>query len=101
MARIRSDGSKATLKCIDPRNGGVKWSQRTGFGGVTAVGDTLLVMSERGELIAAKASPQGYTELARAQVIGGKCWTIPTVSNGRIYVRNQAGRLVCLDLSGG
>jgi outer membrane protein assembly factor BamB len=36
--------------------------------------------------------------LARYQVIGGKCWTAPVLAQGRLYVRNAKGELVCLDL---
>ena len=94
-----SDGRSATLKCIDPKSGAVKWSEVTGFGGVAAVGDTLVVLNESGELITGKASPDGFKELARTQAIAKKCWTIPTIAAGKLLVRNQAGTLVCFDLS--
>ena len=94
-----SDGRSATLKCIDPKSGAVKWSEATGFGGVAAVGDTLVVLNESGELITGKASPDGFKELARTQAIAKKCWTIPTIAAGKLLVRNQAGTLVCFDLS--
>ena len=89
-----SDGSKCELKCIDPADGSVKWSERIGFGGVTAVGDTLIALNERGELITAKATPDGFEPLSRFQAISKKCWTIPTVANGKLFVRNQAGTLI-------
>ena len=78
----------------------MKWSQRTGFGGLSAAGDTLIILNDRGELITAKATPDGFRELARAQPIGKKCWTTPTLAGGKLYIRNQAGTLVCLDVSG-
>jgi len=92
-------GAKAQLKCIDPSDGSVKWAERTGFGGLTAANDTLIILNERGELITAKASPESFRELARAQPIGKKCWTVPTLANGKLYIRNQSGTLVCLDVS--
>jgi hypothetical protein len=30
----------------------------------------------------------------------GKCWTVPVLANGRIYARNAAGQLVCVDVGG-
>lgn len=95
-----TSGAKGELKCIDPKDGSVKWSQRTGFGGLSAAGDTLIILNDRGELITAKATPDGFRELARAQPIGKKCWTTPTLAGGKLYIRNQAGTLVCLDVSG-
>jgi hypothetical protein len=60
----------------------------------------LIVISDKGELVVAQASPQGFNPISRAQVLGGKCWTVPTLANGRIYCRNAKGDLVCLDAAG-
>ena len=38
------------------------------------------------------------TSLTCAQVLGGKCWTVPVLANGRIYCRNAQGTLICLDV---
>ncbi|MFT4641866.1 MAG: outer membrane protein assembly factor BamB [Verrucomicrobiales bacterium] len=91
-------GNDATLKCIDWKTGEVKWSQKAvGTGGVTAADGNLIVLTSRGELIVAPASPESFQPLTRAQVLGGKCWTCPVLSNGRIYCRNADGKLVCID----
>jgi len=58
----------------------------------------LLVLSEKGELVLADASPDGFKPVARAQVLGGVCWTPPALANGLLYVRNAKGDLICLDL---
>ena len=58
----------------------------------------LIVLSERGELIIAESSREQFKPIARAQVLGGKCWTVPVLANGQIYCRNAAGNLVCLDV---
>jgi len=31
-------------------------------------------------------------------VLQGKCWTTPVLAGGRIYCRNAAGDVVCLDV---
>jgi hypothetical protein len=60
----------------------------------------LIGMSDKGELLVADPTPAEFRVISRAQVLGGKCWTVPTLANGRIYCRNAKGDLVCLDLSG-
>ena len=61
----------------------------------------LILMSERGELIIAEASPQKYTELSRARVFeDGHSWSTPVLSAGRIYCRSSEGELVCRDHRG-
>jgi len=90
---------KQELRCVDILNGDIKWSI-PGFGqdSQIAAGDRLIVLTERGELVIAGVQPARGEILARAQVIGGKCWTQPTLANGLLYCRNAKGQVVCLDL---
>ncbi|MDW8308097.1 MAG: PQQ-binding-like beta-propeller repeat protein [Verrucomicrobiales bacterium] len=90
------------LKCIELATGAEKWSQAGfGSGGATVlVGEHVLVQSDRGPLVLVAAQPDGYREVARAQVLGGKCWTMPAISNGRLYARNTKEG-VCLDVKPG
>jgi outer membrane protein assembly factor BamB len=93
------EDKQPTLKCVEFATGKEKWSQGgLGAAGVSAAGDKLLVLSEQGELLVAPASADGWKPLARAKVLEGKCWTAPVLANGRVYVRNGAGDVVCLDL---
>ena len=55
--------------------------------------------SAKGELITAKASPAKFDVISRAKVLDGKCWSAPVLANGRLYCRNAAGDVVCLDVS--
>jgi outer membrane protein assembly factor BamB len=90
-----------TLKCIDLAGGAERWRSRgIGKGGLTAADGKLIVLTERGELVLAAASPDRYTELARAKVLTGTCWTHPVLAGGRIYCRSHEGELVCLDVRG-
>ncbi len=41
---------------------------------------------------------RGFEPIAEAQVLTGKCWTVPVLANGLLYCRNAAGDVVCLDL---
>jgi len=90
----------APLKCVDIRTGEEKWS-REGFGGGGAtilVGGNVLAQCDRGPLVLVAARPDAYKEIARAEIYGGKCWTMPVISNGRIFARNtQEG--YCLNVA--
>jgi hypothetical protein len=57
----------------------------------------LLFLSEKGQLQVAKASPEGYNALATAPVLSGRCWTVPTLQEGRLYLRDFKN-IVCLDM---
>ena len=95
-------GKPASLKCLDWQTGDVKWSQKgLGLGALTAADGKLIIVSEKGELVIAEATPAAFKPLARAQVLGGKCWTTPVLSDGRVYARNSTGDLVCVDVRGG
>jgi outer membrane protein assembly factor BamB len=95
------DTRDGALKCLDLRTGATKWSHEgLGVGSVMLAGDKLVALSDKGELIIARAVPDAYQELVSASILSGKCWTMPVLSGGRIYARNAAGDLVCVDVSG-
>jgi outer membrane protein assembly factor BamB len=80
----------AILKCIDASTGAEKWKE-SGFGkGSLILADgQLIVLGERGQLALVEATPTGYVEKARAQVMEGKTWTMPALSDGKLILRNQ------------
>ena len=90
----------AILRCIKAGNGEEQWGMRGfGKGSLLLVEGHLIVLGDAGQLALVEATPVGYTEKARAQVLEGKCWTVPTLASGRLYVRNEK-ELVCLDMKG-
>jgi outer membrane protein assembly factor BamB len=90
---------KTTLKCVEFASGVEKWSRPLSGSGAVAVADgKLIVLSGVGELMIAPASSDGFNPTAKASVIGGKCWTVPVLANGRIYCRNAEGAVVCVDV---
>jgi outer membrane protein assembly factor BamB len=92
-------GDECALKCLELTSGQVRWSQEgLGMATLIAVGTRLVVLSESGELLLAPATPEGFAPTARATVLTGKCWTPPAFAQGRLYCRNAAGEVVCLDL---
>ncbi len=92
-----------SISCLDFKTGQVKWEQRGfGKGSLMLADGKLIILSDKGKMAIAEASPTEYKELASAQVLPRKkCWTVPVLANGRIYARNNPdGQLVCLDVSG-
>ena len=88
------------FKCIDLKDGKEKWKgPQVGTGGLIIVDGMVLLQESKGTLILAEAKPDAYNEVARAQPLTGKSWTMATFSNGRIYARSST-HAICLDVSG-
>ena len=87
------------LKCIEANTGEEQWKSR-GFGkGTVILADRhLIILSDRGKLGLAEATPAGYIEKATAKVLDGLCWTVPTLADGKLYVRNEE-EMICLDMT--
>ncbi len=77
----------------------VQWTQSGfGYGSVLLVNGTVLALTESGALVLVEPDPSAYRELVRFQALNGssssipglpvKCWNVPAISNGRIYVRS-------------
>jgi outer membrane protein assembly factor BamB len=81
-----------TLTCIDLKDGKRKWkAPQHGFGQLLLLADqeVLLELSEKGELVLIKASPDQFTELARFKVLEGKTWNHPVLVGNVVLVRND------------
>lgn len=91
--------AKASLKCVELATGAEKWAfPKFGSGAVILAGGWIIALNGTGELLTAPATPAGFSPKSRAQVLGGKTWTVPTLANGLLYCRNARGEVVCLDL---
>lgn len=88
MFQFKEYGAGA-LKCVDVKSGKEVWSQPNfGPGNVTLAGDKLAALSDSGEVVLINPSPEKYSELGRFRAVEGKCWSTPTIANGRVYVRS-------------
>jgi outer membrane protein assembly factor BamB len=87
------------LRCIDWQTGEVRWTgPKRGLGSLILAEDRLLALHEDGTLQLIEATSDAYKPLAQAKVLDGRCWSAPALANGRLFLRNAAGDLVCLDL---
>lgn len=105
--------SRGKFRCIEFLTGNTKWSHGSGRprrrsratqdneigqAGLIAADGKLILLSETGELILLRATPEHCEELARASVLSGELtWTPPALHRGRVYLRNQS-RAVCVYL---
>ena len=68
-------------------------------------GDRFFLWNEKGDLIIARLTPQGYEEISRAHLLeptgeaAGRSvvWSHPAFANRRIYARNDK-EIICADL---
>ncbi len=91
--------SQCKLMAFDYDSGHVLWKERGwGLGSLMMADGKLIVLSDEGRLGVVAANPKEYHMLASAQVLDGKCWTVPVLAEARIYCRNVTGHLVCVDV---
>ena len=88
----------AILKCITVDTSVEQWKTRGFAKGTLILADGhLIILGENGKLALAEATPEAYKEKAQIQILEGKCWTAPTLADGKLYVRNQK-EIVCVEL---
>jgi outer membrane protein assembly factor BamB len=85
------------LVCLNPNTGEKRWEEKSVKGGaLIAAGGALIIVSEKGDLVVAEASSQGFRQLHRQPVLKSRTWAQPVLAHGRIYVRDNVGNLSCL-----
>jgi outer membrane protein assembly factor BamB len=86
-----------SLRCVEALTGKVRWKKDLTAATITLAGDQLLIMTERGELIRAPASPEPFKPNARAQILSSQVRAHPALADGFFYARSK-DKLICLDL---
>lgn len=92
--------AKASFRCVELKTKKVKWDERRfGCGSIIVADSKLIVLTENGDLVLAKATPDAYRELAKTRLFeSGPCRAHMALANGRLYARDQK-KLVCVDLA--
>lgn len=86
------------LKCVEFLTGNLKWEKKRVEHGTMVIAEGhFFLLTEKGELIIAPATPEKYEPKTTAQILSGRCWTLPVLCNGRIFARDL-DRLVCFSL---
>lgn len=92
-------GRVVSLTCMKYDTGEVAWKHRgLGCGSLMIAGDKLVALSEDGRLVIAEASEKGFQQIAQAQILSGRCWTVPLLIQGHVLARNAQGKLVCVEV---
>jgi outer membrane protein assembly factor BamB len=95
----RQDQGVARLRAFDPRTRKIYWTEESfGPGNIILADGKLLILKIDGELVLAAASPQRYTQLAKAKIFESTAQPLPALSNGVLYVRDT-GSLKALNVS--
>jgi outer membrane protein assembly factor BamB len=78
------------LACVDAESGELKWKGgRYGYGQLLLASGHLVVLTEEGDVVLVRATPDTHREVARFTALSGKTWNIPAISDGLLLVRNE------------
>ncbi|HEY3855778.1 MAG TPA: PQQ-binding-like beta-propeller repeat protein [Verrucomicrobiae bacterium] len=90
-----------SLKCVEWKTGKIRWQEDSvGAASLILAGDRLLAMTEKGELVCAAATGDGFKALNRAQIMPDHVRAFPAVADGYFYARST-DKLFCFDLTKG
>jgi outer membrane protein assembly factor BamB len=89
----------ARLRCVELKSGKVQWTaEGFGCGSMIVADGKLIILTEDGDLVLAKATPEKYQELARAAVLTNRPCRAPiALADGKLYGRD-GHKLMCWDL---
>ena len=91
----RQDVGTARLRCFNPRDGKVQWTEEGfGTGTLIAADGLLLVMKTDGELVLVEPSPRAFRSLARAKLLPDTVQALPALADGLLFARDT-GTLKC------
>jgi outer membrane protein assembly factor BamB len=98
----RHRASHGLFKCVNWSSGKLQWeTEEVGHAAPLVADGKLILLTDTGTLILARADPTAYRELARTQLFEDEiCWTPPLLMHGRLFVRSPS-RAICIDLGSG
>jgi outer membrane protein assembly factor BamB len=84
------DFGPAVFTAVNARTGDIAWQSRDVARASSVYGDgKFVILDEEGTLYLATVTPQGLQVHARAQVLSGRAWTVPTLVGTRLYLRDR------------
>ena len=93
-----NSNQRAKMVCVDLATGELKWKVPSKFGSVRYADEKLFFLEDKGDLVVASLSPEGMQEIKRKKLFDDKCWTAPTIANGKLFARTANGSMACVDL---
>lgn len=88
----------AHLRCVELATGKVCWtSPHAGCGSMILADGQLIILTEDGDLVLARATADQYDERARSTVLTRPCRSPLALADGRLYARDTQ-KLVCWSL---
>jgi outer membrane protein assembly factor BamB len=89
---------KIHLNCVDLKTGKLIWSRKDfGKGAITLADGHLFMTTKAGDLVLVEANPKGYQEKARVKMLGDNR-TVPTIADGRMYLRDRQN-ILCVGVT--
>ena len=94
---VGAAGPVTHLVCLEAKTGREVWRKpRFGKGNMVSADGKLWITTFEGELVLARATPAGYQELGRAELLGRTRQTL-TIAGGRGYIRDDR-EVLCIGL---
>lgn len=95
----RQDVGSASLRCLDPMAGKVRWSENDfGTASLILADGKLLLLKTDGEFVLAKAQADRFVSLGRSRLFTDTVRPLPALSNGYLYARDTK-HLRCFNLA--
>ena len=92
------DSSSAPFAAVDIKTGEITWRERAVTRAtVIGAGDRLIILDEDGNLVLATPHDTGLEIHGKAQILGERSWTAPTLSGTTLFVRDRH-QIMALDL---
>ena len=92
------DFGPAPLTAVESKTGRVLWQNRAFTkANFVLAGDRIFVADDDGSVAVATIAPEGMKVLAEAQLLQANSWTVPVVSDSRLFVRDRH-KLIALAL---
>ncbi len=84
------DFGATLMTAMDVETGRLLWRDRAVSKGSMLLADgKLIFLTEEGELVLARVTPEKLQVLARATVSQDRAWTVPTLTGKTLYLRNR------------
>jgi len=86
------------LRCVELKTKKVCWeTEAVGAASITRARDRLIILTEKGELVEAAATPEGFRQKCRAQILSTEVRPFPALADGLFYARSK-DQLICVNL---